>query len=74
MILAPMVWVRSLQVFFQFHLAADIIITFSIIVIIYFATQTTMTNGGLSDDIEPVNYNTYLTFIGTSIFAFEGIG
>lgn len=73
-ILAPMVWVRRLQVYAQFHLFADIVISFAIIVIIVFATQETTANHGFSDDIEPINNSTYLTFIGTSIFAFEGIG
>ena len=73
-ILTPMIWVRKIQVYAQFHLAADIIIVFVLIVIMSFAASNIVENKGFSNDIHFINTNTYLSFIGTSIFAYEGIG
>ena len=71
----PMVWVRSIKTWNKFHIFADLCIFFGLTVIIIFAFKFASDRGHFEASDKPfMNGVTAVSFIGTAIFAFEGIG
>lgn len=74
LIYTPLTWVRRIQKFSKFHVFADIAILTMVIVISCYTGLYLYDQGKFSDDVEMINSNSYLVFVGTAIYSFEGIG
>lgn len=64
---------RRIEKFAFTYLIADILILFTVIVILVYSSIDAH-NDGFSKDIKLFNEETWLTFIGSAVFSFEGIG
>ena len=73
-IYAPLTWVRRIQYFAKFHVFADISVMLALIVIVVYGVFTVRSNHSFSNDVQPINTNHFMVFIGTCVFAFEGVG
>ena len=71
---SPLTWVRRLQYFAKYHLLADIAIITTIFIIIIYTGLELYKEKKFAEDITPFNSDTYLIFMGTAIYAFEGVG
>lgn len=66
--------VRGIEKFAFTYIIADILILITAITIVVFATIHYNETGHWGSGIQAVNTNTWLTMIGSAIYAFEGIG
>jgi proton-coupled amino acid transporter len=73
-LLAPLVWVRKISKFSNFHIFADLAIVLTILVVIGFGCLEIRENGVKWDEIRWINQDTWLSFLGIAIFTFEGVG
>lgn len=73
-IYTPLTWVRKLQKFARFHVFADFTVLTALFVILCYTCVYYGDAGGFSHDIEPFNDSNFLIFVGTAVYAFEGVG
>jgi proton-coupled amino acid transporter len=71
---APLVLVRKIEKFANFHILADIAIVVSVLTITCYAAYQLHENGKFSHDTQPLNPKTFASFIGLAAYTFEGIG
>lgn len=69
----PLCLVRKIEKFAFFHIFADVAIMIGLTVIIIYASIE-LSKHGFTDDVEPINTKTFLSFIGLAAYTFEGIG
>ena len=74
-ILVPLVWVRKIQKFAMFHVFGDLTIAVTIVIIVVFASLYLESDERPKHpEFVPLNENTFLSILGMSIYAYEGIG
>lgn len=71
---APLTWVRRLQKFAKFHVFADVTILTALFVILCYTCVFYGEAGKFSSNVKSFNRDNYLIFVGTAIYAFEGVG
>jgi proton-coupled amino acid transporter len=71
---SPLTWVRRIQKFAKFHIFCDFVVLLAFIIIIFYAFANIAENEGISDDSQQINSDSFIVFLGTSIFVFEGVG
>ncbi|CAI2364555.1 unnamed protein product [Moneuplotes crassus] len=67
-IYAPLTWVRRIQYFAKFHIFAVIIVITALVVILFCAVDNFEHN-----EIQTMNKSNWAVFVGTCVFAFEGV-
>ncbi|RCH83230.1 neutral amino acid transporter [Rhizopus stolonifer] len=72
-ILIPFSLVRHIAKLSFAAIAADVLILFGLICIVYF-TSAQLSSMGIGPNVAPVNPNNFALMIGTATFSFEGIG
>ena len=71
----PLVWVRRIKTFAMFHIFADFTIAFGLVVITVYAFIHAGKNGWAhGGQTNLINKETFLSFLGTAIYSYEGIG
>jgi proton-coupled amino acid transporter len=73
-VITPLTLIRRIEKFAFTYIIADFLILTTAIVIFIFACLHISQKKVWAEGIEPLNKETYLTMIGSAIFAFEGIG
>ncbi len=73
MITTPLSYVREIEKFAFSYVLADVLILATTIIILGFSTYT-LANSGWGEEIKALNGDTWLTMIGSSIYAYEGFG
>lgn len=73
-IYTPLCWVRKIQKFARYHVFADIALLITLVVVVVYAVANVAQKGSFATDVEMINKNNYLIFLGTSIYSFEGAG
>ena len=75
LIFIPLVYVRKIEKFAFFHIFADIAIMIGVLTISIYAGLELKENGNtFSEQTEPINTKTFMSFIGLASYTFEGIG
>ncbi len=72
-IATPLCYVRRIEKFAFTYLIADILILFTVIVILVYSSIDA-SDYGFSKETQVFNSDTWLTFVGSAVFSFEGIG
>ena len=72
LIYSPLCWVRKIHRYSRFNFLSDCIFYFNFGVILV-STSINIFNGGISEDIKIFIHDSYLLFIGTSVYIFEGV-
>lgn len=70
----PLTFVRRIEKFAFTHMFADFLVLLTAIVIIVFASIHISEKKVWGEGVQMINESTWLTMIGSSIYAFEGIG
>lgn len=70
----PISWVRHIRYFAMSNLFADLLILFGLIYILSYCCWKLNGRGNILSKIEYLNWNSFPLFLGTSVYAFEGIG
>lgn len=73
-VVTPLLFVRGIEKFAFTYIIADILILITAITIVVFATIHYNETGHWGSGVKAINTNTWLTMIGSAIYAFEGIG
>jgi solute carrier family 36 (proton-coupled amino acid transporter) len=73
MITTPLSYVRKIEKFAFSYVIADMLIFITTIVILTFATYH-VTQKGWGEGVVPFNTATWLTMIGSAVYAYEGFG
>ena len=73
MITTPLSYVREIEKFAFSYVLADVLILATTIIILGFSTYK-LANSGWGEEISALNGDTWLTMIGSSIYAYEGFG
>ncbi|CDW89459.1 UNKNOWN [Stylonychia lemnae] len=72
-VMTPLSYVRQVQKFAIFYIFADVLILVTVVTIIAYSSQSVVDHGWGEGD-ELLNKGAFLSMIGSSITAFEGIG
>ena len=74
-ILIPIAWVRQISKFsFTFLVGNILILTTVIIVTIVLIVKFVKRDYEFADNLEPINMDSYMSMVGFSCYAYEGIG
>lgn len=65
---------RKIQKFAKYHVFADVTIILAMAVIMLYAALYVKKEQRFAEDVEEFNSNSYLIFLGTAVYTFEGVG
>ena len=74
MIYVPLCWVRKISKFGIFHIFADLMILASLIILTIFGIRELHREDREEYEYKAVNTDYFLSFVGMSIYAYEGVG
>lgn len=74
LILAPLCWVRKISTFSDYHILADISILLVLVIVVSFGILAAFNDGIHASEVKIVNTHSFLSFFGTAVYIFEGIG
>lgn len=73
LIYVPLSWVRRIKYFSFTSLIADVFILIGLTYVLYYDVINLLDAGHPATDLKWINYDAFPLFIGTAMFAFEGI-
>ena len=69
----PLCWIRNLEALNATHIFADLVIAFTLCVVIGYTFSYAAVND-YGPGLQMINPDTFLNIVGFSVFAYEGIG